>query len=138
MVKSMQIVRYATWYHAGSGVGVSIGLKSIGGGPQGAILLTEYVHCGFGFLYVSRNHDAHVDWRADHSARHGERNQSNHLRGYRLWNPSRYWRNLQVVNTGEFNFLVLLAIVVIIIATVLSIIFVELGERRVPVFMLAR
>jgi preprotein translocase subunit SecY len=34
--------------------------------------------------------------------------------------------------------LVLLAIVVIIIATVLSIIFVELGERRVPVFMLAR
>lgn len=47
--------------------------------------------------------------------------------------PAAIGGTFKLVNTGEINFLVLLAIVVIIIATVLSIIFVELGERRVPV-----
>lgn len=40
---------------------------------------------------------------------------------------------INLVNTGEMNFLVLITIILIILATVGAVIYVELGERRVPV-----
>jgi len=47
--------------------------------------------------------------------------------------PSAIGGTINLVNTGELNFLVVLAILAIIIATVGFIIYVELGERRIPV-----
>ena len=47
--------------------------------------------------------------------------------------PSAIGGTIDLVNNGQMNFLTVLAIVVIILATVGVIIYVELGERRVPV-----
>jgi preprotein translocase subunit SecY len=47
--------------------------------------------------------------------------------------PSAISQAVTMVNTGAMSFLTLLAIVALVIATVLVIIYVELGERRIPV-----
>jgi len=47
--------------------------------------------------------------------------------------PTAIGGTINLVNTGELNFLVVIAILAIIIVTVGFIIYVELGERRVPV-----
>uniref|UniRef100_UPI003D0EB6EB preprotein translocase subunit SecY n=1 Tax=Arcobacter sp. TaxID=1872629 RepID=UPI003D0EB6EB len=47
--------------------------------------------------------------------------------------PSAIGGTIDLVNNGQMNFLTVLAILVIILGTVGAIIYVELGERRVPV-----
>jgi len=47
--------------------------------------------------------------------------------------PSAISNTINLVNTGELNFLSVLAIFAIIVLTIFIIIYVELGERRVPI-----
>jgi len=47
--------------------------------------------------------------------------------------PSAIGGTINLVNTGELNFLVVIGILLVILATVGSIIYVEMGERRVPI-----
>ena len=47
--------------------------------------------------------------------------------------PSAISGTFDLVNTGEINYLVLIAIVVVILVTVFVIVYIELAERRVPI-----
>jgi len=47
--------------------------------------------------------------------------------------PSAIGNTIRAVNSGAMNFIVVLAIIAIMIATILVIIYVELGERRIPI-----
>jgi len=47
--------------------------------------------------------------------------------------PSAISNTVRAVNAGEMNFLVILGILAIMLITILAIIYVELGERRVPI-----
>ena len=47
--------------------------------------------------------------------------------------PAAIGGTVNLVNTGEMNFLVLFLILLIVLATVGIIIYVELGERRIPI-----
>lgn len=47
--------------------------------------------------------------------------------------PSAIGGTINLVNTGELNFLVVIGILAVILATIGSIIYVEMGERRVPI-----
>jgi len=47
--------------------------------------------------------------------------------------PSAIGNTIRAVNAGEMNFMVVLAIVAIMLITIFAIIYVELGERRVPI-----
>ena len=47
--------------------------------------------------------------------------------------PAAIGNTIRAVNAGEMNFLVVLGILAIMLITVLAIIYVELGERRVPI-----
>ncbi|WP_275541424.1 preprotein translocase subunit SecY, partial [Campylobacter concisus] len=47
--------------------------------------------------------------------------------------PSEIGGTVNLVNTSEMNFLTVIAILVIILATIGAIIFVEMGERRIPI-----
>jgi preprotein translocase subunit SecY len=47
--------------------------------------------------------------------------------------PTAIIGSITLLNTGELKFYILIAVVLIIIATVLTIIFIELGERRIPI-----
>lgn len=135
MVKYMQIVRYATVVITlVQAVGVSIGLKSIGGGPQGAILIDMNVFIAVSAFSMLAG-TMMLMWIGEQITQRGMGNGISLIifAGIVSGIPAAIGGTFKLVNTGEINFLVLLAIVVIIIATVLSIIFVELGERRVPV-----
>lgn len=47
--------------------------------------------------------------------------------------PSAIGGTINLVNTGELNFLVVIGILLVILVTVGSIIYVEMGERRIPI-----
>lgn len=135
MVKYMQIVRYATvGITLVQAIGVSIGLRSIGGGSQGAILIDMNVFIAVSAFSMLAG-TMMLMWIGEQITQRGIGNGISLIifAGIVSGIPAAINGTFKLVNTGEINFLVLLAIVAIIIATVLSIIFIELGERRVHI-----
>lgn len=135
MVKYMQIVRYATvGITLVQSIGVSIGLQSLSAGGKSAIMIdmdTFIAVSAFSMLAGTML----LMWIGEQITQKGVGNGISLIifAGIVSSIPSAIGGTLDLVNTGEINFLVLIAILAIIVLTVGVIIYIELGERRVPV-----
>ncbi|WP_456389225.1 preprotein translocase subunit SecY [Hydrogenimonas sp.] len=136
MTKYMQIIRYATIaITIVQAIGVSIGLQSLTGkGGESAVMVdpTTFVTlAAFSMLTGTML----LMWIGEQITQRGVGNGISLIifAGIVSSIPTAVAGTINLVNTGELNFLIVLAILAIILATVGFIIYVELGERRVPV-----
>jgi preprotein translocase subunit SecY len=136
MIKYMQIIRYATIVITIiQATSVSVGLQSLSGkGGQSAIMIDMNV-----FIVVSAVSmlagTMLLMWIGEQITQRGIGNGISLIifAGIVSSIPSAIGGTVNLVNSGEMNFLTLLALLAIIIITVGVIIYVELAERRVPV-----
>jgi preprotein translocase subunit SecY len=134
--KYMQIIRYATIaITAIQAVGVSMGLNSLTGkAGQSAIMLDMNT---FIFLAVVSMTTGTVllMWIGEQITQKGIGNGISLLifAGIVSAIPSAIGGTVDLINNGQMNFLTVIALLVIILATVGFIIYVELAERRVPI-----
>lgn len=136
MVKYMQIIRYATiGITLIQAVGVSVGLGSMTGrAGESAIMvdMTTFTAIAAASMLTGT---MLLMWIGEQITQRGIGNGISLIifAGIVSGIPSAIGGTINLVNTGELNFLIVLAILVVILATVGSIIFVEMGERRIPI-----
>jgi preprotein translocase subunit SecY len=136
MVKYMQIIRYATIaITLVQAVGVSVGLQSLTGQDgQSAILIDMNT-----FILVSAVSmlagTMMLMWIGEQITQNGIGNGISLIifAGIVSAIPSAIGQTVTMINTGAMNFLTVIAIIGLILITVGVIIYVELGERRIPV-----
>ncbi|WP_120945453.1 preprotein translocase subunit SecY [Helicobacter labacensis] len=135
MQKYMQIVRYATiGITIIQAISVSFGLRSIGHGANGAIMVsmqTFLILATFSMLTGTML----LMWIGEQITQRGVGNGISLIifAGIVSGIPSAIAGTFNLVNTGVINILVLIGIVVIVLATIFAIIYVELAERRIPI-----
>ncbi|AFI03423.1 preprotein translocase subunit SecY [Helicobacter cetorum] len=135
MQKYMQIVRYATIVITLiQAVSVSVGLRSISGGANGAIMIDMQVFmviAAFSMLTGTML----LMWIGEQITQRGVGNGISLIifAGIVSGIPSAISGTFNLVNTGVINVLMLIGIVLIVLATIFSIIYVELAERRIPI-----
>jgi preprotein translocase subunit SecY len=136
MQKYMQIIRYATIaITIVQAIGVSMGLHSLTGkAGQSAIMIDMNT-----FIAVSTASmvagTMMLMWIGEQITQKGIGNGISLIifAGIVSAIPGAIGGTVDLVNSGQMSFLTVIAIVVVILATVGVIIYVELGERRVPV-----
>ena len=136
MVKYMQIIRYATIVITlVQAVGVSVGLQSLTG-PNGsnAILVDTTTFVTMAAISMLAG-TMLLMWIGEQITQNGIGNGISLIifAGIVSAIPSAIGKTVTMVNTGAMSFLTVLAILALIIVTVGVIIYVELGERRIPV-----
>jgi len=137
MVKYMQIIRYATIaITLVQAIGVSVGLQNLTG-PDGSsaimvanmneFLLVAAVSMLAGTMLLM--------WIGEQITQSGIGNGISLIifAGIVSSIPSAFGSTITLLNTGGMNFLQVIGIIVVILTTVGVIIYVELGERRVPI-----
>lgn len=136
MVKYMQIIRYATVaITLVQAVGVSIGLQSLTGrAGESAIMIDMTTFVSIAAISMLAG-TMMLMWIGEQITQRGIGNGISLIifAGIVSGIPSAIGGTVNLVNTGELNFLIVLAILAVIIATIGVIIYVELGERRIPV-----
>lgn len=136
MVKYMQIIRYATVVITiVQAVGVSTGLQSLTGrGGESAVMIDPLLFTAVSAAAMLSG-TMLLMWIGEQITQKGIGNGISLIifAGIVSSIPAAIGHSVQLVNSGEMNFLVLIAIFVIIIATIGAIIYVELGERRIPI-----
>ncbi|MDP3465983.1 MAG: preprotein translocase subunit SecY [Sulfuricurvum sp.] len=136
MVKYMQIIRYATIaITIVQAIGVSVGLQSMTGKDGASAILVD--HSTFMLLAVVSMLAGTMllMWIGEQITQSGIGNGVSLIifAGIVSAIPSAISQAITMVNTGAMSFIAVLAIVALVVATVLVIIYVELGERRIPV-----
>jgi len=135
MQKYMQIIRYFTIFiTVVQAIGVSIGLRSMGSGGQGAIMIdqTQFtILATFSMLTGTML----LMWIGEQITQKGIGNGISLIifAGIVSGIPAAITNTVNSVNAGTMNFLSVLAIAAIMLITILVIIYVELGERRIPI-----
>jgi preprotein translocase subunit SecY len=136
MQKYMQIIRYFTIFITViQAIGVSMGLHNMTGkGGQSAILIdptTFTVIAVFSMLTGTML----LMWIGEQITQKGIGNGISLIifAGIVSGIPSAIEHTITSVNTSEMNPLSIIAILAIMVVTILAIIYVELGERRVPI-----
>lgn len=136
MVKYMQIIRYATIVITiVQAIGVSIGLQSLTGADGSSAILTDHTT----FIVISAVSmlagTMLLMWIGEQITQSGIGNGISLIifAGIVSAIPSAIGKSISMVNEGAMSFLTVIAILVLILGTVGVIIYVELGERRVPV-----
>ncbi len=136
MVKYMQIIRYSTVVITLiQAIGVSIGLQSLTGrGGESAIMIDMPTFIAVSSVSMLTG-TMLLMWIGEQITQRGIGNGISLIifAGIVSGIPRAIGGTINLVNTGELNFLVVIAILFIIFATVGFIIYVELGERRVPI-----
>jgi len=136
MTKYMQIIRYATVaITLVQAIGVSVGLQSLTGrSGESAIMIDTTLFIAISAFSMLTG-TMLLMWIGEQITQRGIGNGISLIifAGIVSSIPSAIGGTVNLVNTGELNFLVLLAIVAIMLLTVGFIIYVELGERRVPI-----
>ncbi|MSN96195.1 preprotein translocase subunit SecY [Campylobacter sp. FMV-PI01] len=136
MQKYMQIIRYATVFITiVQAIGVSIGLYSMTGKTgESAILIDTGLFTTLACVSMLTG-TMLLMWIGEQITQKGIGNGISLIifAGIVSGIPTAISGAVNLVNTGEMNFLVLLFIIFIIIATIGFVIYVELGERRVPI-----
>ena len=137
MQKYMQIIRYATiLITLVQSIGVSIGLQGLNSSSgQGAIMIEDMN------LFIMLSAISMLAgtmllmWIGEQITQRGVGNGISLIifAGIVSGIPSAISGTVELINTGEMNFLTAFAILVVILLTIGIIIFVELGERRVPI-----
>jgi preprotein translocase subunit SecY len=136
MVKYMQIIRYATIaITLVQAVGVSVGLQSLTG-PDGssAILVDQNTFIMLAAISMLAG-TMLLMWIGEMITQSGIGNGISLIifAGIVSSLPSAIGQSITMINTGAMSFLTLIFIIVLVLATVFVIIYVELGERRIPV-----
>jgi len=135
MTKYMQIIRYATVaITLVQAIGVSMGLQSMGQGGESAIMIDMNVFipvAAFSMLAGTMM----LMWIGEQITQRGIGNGISLIifAGIVSGIPAAIGGMVNLINTGELNFLVVIGILAVILVTIGVIIYVELGERRVPI-----
>lgn len=136
MVKYMQIIRYATIaITIVQAIGVSVGLQSMTGKDGASAILVD----GSTFMMLAIMSmlagTMLLMWIGEQITQSGIGNGVSLIifAGIVSAIPSAIGQAVTMVNTGAMSFISVIAILALVIATVLIIIYVELGERRIPV-----
>ncbi|MCR8684771.1 preprotein translocase subunit SecY [Campylobacter ureolyticus] len=132
MQKYMQIIRYATvLITVVQAIGVSIGLKHMG---SEAVLIDQNLFIAISCVSMLTG-TMLLMWIGEQITQKGIGNGISLIifAGIVSGLPSAIVGAVNLVNTGEMNFLVLILIVLIVLLTIGFVIFVELGERRIPI-----
>ncbi|HFU74304.1 MAG TPA: preprotein translocase subunit SecY [Helicobacteraceae bacterium] len=136
MVKYMQIIRYATIaITLVQAIGVSVGLQSLQGANGASAILVDHQT----FIIVSAVSmlagTMLLMWIGEQITQSGIGNGISLIifAGIVSAIPSAIGQSIAMVNSGEMSFITVIGILALILATVLIIIYVELGERRIPV-----
>ena len=136
MQKYMQIIRYATIaITLVQSIGVSIGLQSLSGrGGEQAIMIDMNLFIAISAVSMLTG-TMLLMWIGEQITQRGIGNGISLIifAGIVSGIPSAIGGTVNLVNTSEMNFLTVIAILVIILATIGVIIFVEMGERRIPI-----
>lgn len=136
MQKYMQIIRYVTiLITIVQAIGVSIGLQSLtgkSGEPAIMIDLNLFIAISCASMLTGT---MILMWIGEQITQRGIGNGISLIifAGIVSGIPSAIAGTVNLVNTGEMNFLVVLLIALVILVTVGVVIYVELGERRVPI-----
>ncbi len=136
MQKYMQIIRYATIVITViQAIGVSMGLNSLtGSAGQSAIMIDMDIFVAVAAISMLAG-TMMLMWIGEQITQRGIGNGISLIifAGIVSAIPSAIGGTVDLVNNGQISFLVIIVILIIILATVGGIIYVELGERRVPV-----
>lgn len=136
MVKYMQIIRYATiGITIVQAIGVSAGLSGLTGrAGESAVMIdvTTFTAIAAASMLTGT---MLLMWIGEQITQRGIGNGISLIifAGIVSGIPSAIGGTINLVNTGEINFLVVIGILLVILATVGSIIYVEMGERRIPI-----
>ncbi len=136
MVKYMQIIRYATIaITIVQAIGVSIGLQSLTGPDGSSAILTDHTTFIIVSAFSMLAGTMLLMWIGEQITQSGIGNGISLIifAGIVSAIPSAIGQSVSMINEGAMSFLTLLAILALILVTVGIIIYVELGERRVPV-----
>lgn len=136
MVKYMQIIRYATIVITiFQAIGVSMGLQSMtGSSGQGAIMIDTSTFLAIAAASMLTG-TMLLMWIGEQITQRGIGNGISLIifAGIVSGIPNAIGGTIELVNTGEINFIVIIGILAVILATVGVIIYVEMGERRIPI-----
>ncbi len=136
MQKYMQIIRYATIVITiVQAIGVSIGLQSLSGrGGEQAIMIDMNLVIAISAASMLTG-TMLLMWIGEQITQRGIGNGISLIifAGIVSGIPNAIGGTINLVNTSEMNFLVVIAILLIILVTIGAIIFVEMGERRIPI-----
>ena len=137
MVKYMQIIRYATIaITIVQAIGVSVGLQNLTGPDGGSAILVADMN---EFLLVAAVSmlagTMLLMWIGEQITQSGIGNGISLIifAGIVSSIPSAIGSTITLLNTGGMNFIMVVGIIAVILVTVGVIIYVELGERRVPI-----
>jgi len=136
MQKYMQIIRYGTIFiTVVQAIGVSMGLQAMKGGAGQSAVMIDPTHFMILAVFSMLTGTMLLMWFGEQITQKGVGNGISLIifAGIVSGIPAAIGNTIAAVNSGTMNFLVVLAILVIMIATILVIIYVELGERRIPI-----
>jgi preprotein translocase subunit SecY len=136
MVKYMQIIRYATiGITIVQAIGVSMGLQSLTGGNGESAIMIDNTTFVFVAAISMLTGTMLLMWIGEQITQRGIGNGISLIifAGIVSAIPSAIGGTFNLVNTGELNFLIVLAILAVILLTIGIIIYVELAERRVAI-----
>jgi len=136
MVKYMQIIRYATIVITlVQAVGVSVGLQSLQGANGASAILVDHQTFVVVAAVSMLAGTMLLMWIGEQITQSGIGNGISLIifAGIVSAIPSAIGQSITMVNTGAMSFITVIGILALILATVLIIIYVELGERRIPV-----
>ncbi len=135
--KIKQYTRYGTVVlSAIQGLGISIGLESMGLEGGGAAVV---LHPGWGFRLMTvltlTSGTAFIMWLGEQITERGIGNGISLIifAGIVARMPSAIINTLQLVKTGEIGIFIIFLITILMIAVVAFIVFMERGQRRIPV-----
>ncbi|MBK2000937.1 preprotein translocase subunit SecY [Campylobacter sp. RM10532] len=137
MQKYMQIIRYATiLITLAQSIGVAIGLQSLHGKGGSSAIMMENLNMFIALCAISMLAGTMLlMWLGEQITQRGIGNGISLIifAGIVSGIPRAISGTIGQVNSGEMNFLTAFAIFVLILITIGAIIYVELGERRIPI-----
>jgi preprotein translocase subunit SecY len=136
MQKYMQIIRYFTIFiTVVQAIGVSMGLQSMTGRAGESAVMIDPIMFTVLTTFSMLTGTMLLMWIGEQITQKGIGNGISLIifAGIVSGLPAAIGNTIRAVNAGEMNFLVVLGIFAIMIATTLFIIYVELGERRIPI-----
>lgn len=136
MVKYMQIIRYATIVITiVQAVGVSVGLQSMTGKDGASAILVDQQTFMLLAVISMLAGTMLLMWIGEQITQSGIGNGVSLIifAGIVSAIPSAIGHMITMLNTGAMSFITVLAIFGLVVGTILVIIYVELGERRIPI-----
>ena len=135
MTKYMQIIRYATvGITLFQAMGVAMGLQSLGSGGNPAIMIDMSTFIPVAAVSMLAG-TMMLMWIGEQITQRGIGNGISLIifAGIVSGIPTAIGGTVNLINTGELNFLAVIGMFAVVLLTIGAIIYVELGERRIPI-----